>query len=70
MDASIDQHGDLIFIKQVMVDESSEIQYKFRHGSGDWWALDPDVETGEIYIFKLEKPAIFNTLLSSYGRTR
>ncbi|KAI0446116.1 hypothetical protein F4803DRAFT_547633 [Xylaria telfairii] len=45
MDASIDQHGDLIFIKQVMVDESSEVQYKFRHASGDWWALDPDVET-------------------------
>ncbi|KAI0191188.1 hypothetical protein EV127DRAFT_493476 [Xylaria flabelliformis] len=45
MDASIDQHGDLIFTKQVMVNESSEIQYKFRHASGDWWALDPDAET-------------------------
>ncbi|KAI0481618.1 hypothetical protein F4859DRAFT_427054 [Xylaria cf. heliscus] len=45
MDASIDQHGDLIFTKQVMVDESSEVQYKFRHASGDWWALDPDAET-------------------------
>ncbi|KAI0408614.1 hypothetical protein F4802DRAFT_548160 [Xylaria palmicola] len=45
MDASIDQHGDLIFTKQVMVDELSEVQYKFRHASGDWWALDPDAET-------------------------
>ncbi|KAI0449511.1 hypothetical protein F5B21DRAFT_518088 [Xylaria acuta] len=45
MDASIDQHGDLVFSKQVMVDESSEVQYKFRHASGDWWALDPDAET-------------------------
>lgn len=48
MDASIDQHGDFIFTKQVMVDECSEIQYKFRHASGDWWALDPDADTGEI----------------------
>ncbi|KAI8947660.1 hypothetical protein F4801DRAFT_592441 [Xylaria longipes] len=45
MDASIDQHGNLIFTKQVMVNESSEVQYKFRHASGDWWALDPDAET-------------------------
>ncbi|KAJ8105324.1 hypothetical protein ONZ43_g7473 [Nemania bipapillata] len=45
MDASIDQHGHFIFTKQVMVDECSEIQYKFRHASGDWWALDPDADT-------------------------
>ncbi|KAI0542277.1 hypothetical protein GGR58DRAFT_302509 [Xylaria digitata] len=45
MDASIDQHGDFIFTKQIMVDECSEIQYKFRHASGDWWALDPDADT-------------------------
>ncbi|TGJ80572.1 hypothetical protein E0Z10_g8178 [Xylaria hypoxylon] len=45
MDASIDQHGDFIFTKQVLVDECCEIQYKFRHASGDWWALDPDADT-------------------------
>ncbi|KAI1358294.1 hypothetical protein F5Y08DRAFT_322120 [Xylaria arbuscula] len=45
MNASIDQHGDYIFTKQVMVDECSEIQYKFRHAFGDWWALDPDADT-------------------------
>ncbi|KAI1110285.1 hypothetical protein F5Y14DRAFT_369110 [Nemania sp. NC0429] len=45
MDASVDQHGDCIFTRQVMVDECSEIQYKFRHASGDWWALDPDADT-------------------------
>ncbi|KAI1426238.1 hypothetical protein F5Y12DRAFT_301628 [Xylaria sp. FL1777] len=45
MDASIDQHGDYIFTKRAMVDECSEIQYKFRHASGDWWALDPDADT-------------------------
>ncbi|KAI3336519.1 hypothetical protein HD806DRAFT_8717 [Xylariaceae sp. AK1471] len=44
MDASIDQRGDAIFTKQIMVNESSEIQYKFRHASGDWWALDPDAD--------------------------
>ncbi|KAI1128539.1 hypothetical protein F5Y10DRAFT_265039 [Nemania abortiva] len=45
MDASIDQHGDFIFTKRVMVNECSEVQYKFRHASGDWWALDPDADT-------------------------
>ncbi|KAI3343511.1 hypothetical protein F4824DRAFT_507352 [Ustulina deusta] len=45
MNASVDQHGDYIFTKQVMVDECSEIRYKFRHASGDWWALDPDTDT-------------------------
>ncbi|KAI1302628.1 hypothetical protein F5Y03DRAFT_396386 [Xylaria venustula] len=45
MDASIDQHGDYVFTKRAMVKECSEIQYKFRHGSGDWWALDPDADT-------------------------
>ncbi|KAI0527805.1 hypothetical protein F5B22DRAFT_640784 [Xylaria bambusicola] len=45
MTASIDQHGDYIYTKEVMVDECSEIQYKFRHASGDWWALDPDADT-------------------------
>ncbi|KAI0426013.1 hypothetical protein F5Y09DRAFT_334489 [Xylaria sp. FL1042] len=45
MDAFIDQHGDYIFTKRAIVDECSEIQYKFRHASGDWWALDPDADT-------------------------
>ncbi|KAI8624401.1 hypothetical protein F5Y19DRAFT_491030 [Xylariaceae sp. FL1651] len=45
MVASKDQHGEFIFTKQIMVHEDSEIQYKFQHGSGDWWALDPNAET-------------------------
>ncbi|KAL7627031.1 hypothetical protein AAE478_003807 [Parahypoxylon ruwenzoriense] len=40
MAASTDQHGGHIFTKQVMVEDGSEIQYKFRLGSGNWWALD------------------------------
>ncbi|KAI0389919.1 hypothetical protein F5Y17DRAFT_472361 [Xylariaceae sp. FL0594] len=45
MEASADQHGVFVFTKQVMVDEASEIQYKFRHASDDWWELDPDADT-------------------------
>ncbi|KAI1180100.1 hypothetical protein F4777DRAFT_574382 [Nemania sp. FL0916] len=52
MDASTDQHGDFIFSKEVMVDECSEIQYKFRHAFGDWWALDPHADTGKLFFFR------------------
>ncbi|KAI1102849.1 hypothetical protein F4804DRAFT_342938 [Jackrogersella minutella] len=45
MDVSIDQHGGHLFTKQVMVDDGSEIQYKFRIGPGDWWALDESADT-------------------------
>lgn len=45
MDVSTDQHGEFIFTKQVMVDENSAIEYKYRHASGDWWALDPKADT-------------------------
>ncbi|KAI2470411.1 hypothetical protein F4781DRAFT_421336 [Annulohypoxylon bovei var. microspora] len=44
MDVSIDQHGSHIFTKMVMVDDGSEIQYKFRIGSGDWWVLDDNAD--------------------------
>jgi hypothetical protein len=47
MDASIDENGEFIFTKQVMADEKSEIHYKFRHPSGDWWELDSEADTGE-----------------------
>ncbi|KAI1374571.1 hypothetical protein F4677DRAFT_447207 [Hypoxylon crocopeplum] len=45
MDVSIDQHGGHRFTKQVMVDDGSEVQYKFRIGAGDWWALDDNADT-------------------------
>lgn len=54
MDASTNQHGEYIFTKQVMVDENSAIEYKYRHADGDWWALDPNTDTGEIYSLRLE----------------
>jgi len=49
MEASVDQHGDFIFTKKIMINEASDIQYKFRNASGDWWALDPDADTSEIF---------------------
>ncbi|OTA91581.1 hypothetical protein M434DRAFT_13031 [Hypoxylon sp. CO27-5] len=45
MDVSIDQHGDHIFTKRVLVDHGSEIQYKFRIGPGNWWAFDDCADT-------------------------
>ncbi|KAI1078448.1 hypothetical protein F5B20DRAFT_582366 [Whalleya microplaca] len=44
MDVSVDQHGEHVFTKEVMVDDGSEIQYKFRIGPGDWWALDENAD--------------------------
>ncbi|KAI1384597.1 uncharacterized protein F4822DRAFT_367715 [Hypoxylon trugodes] len=45
MDVSIDQRGCHRFTKQVLVDDGSEIQYKFRIGLGNWWALDDNADT-------------------------
>ncbi|KAI1464958.1 uncharacterized protein F4812DRAFT_146301 [Daldinia caldariorum] len=45
MDVAIDQHGGRLFTKQVMVDDGTEIYYKFRIGQGDWWALDETADT-------------------------
>ncbi|KAI0841792.1 hypothetical protein F5Y06DRAFT_293491 [Hypoxylon sp. FL0890] len=45
MDVSVDQSGENIFTKRVLVDNGSEIQYKFRIGSGNWWALDDSADT-------------------------
>ncbi|KAI1321845.1 hypothetical protein F5Y16DRAFT_388269 [Xylariaceae sp. FL0255] len=45
MDVSRDQHGEYMFIKQLLIDEGADYQYKFRLGSGDWWAVDPDADT-------------------------
>ncbi|KAI0010121.1 hypothetical protein F4779DRAFT_322844 [Xylariaceae sp. FL0662B] len=42
MDVYVNQNGDYLFTKEVIVDADSEIQYKFRIGQGDWWALDED----------------------------
>ncbi|KAI1816209.1 hypothetical protein GGS20DRAFT_539356 [Poronia punctata] len=39
------ENGEYIFTKNIMAIELPEIQYKFRLGSGDWWTVDPDVET-------------------------
>ncbi|KAI1340502.1 hypothetical protein F5Y15DRAFT_422959 [Xylariaceae sp. FL0016] len=45
MMASHARDGEYLFTKSIMVDEGTEIYYKFRIGPGDWWALDPKAET-------------------------
>ncbi|KAI1502766.1 hypothetical protein F5X99DRAFT_378410 [Biscogniauxia marginata] len=45
MDASMDQQGEYIFTKEIEASEASEIQYKYRIGSGDWWTIDPTADT-------------------------
>ncbi|KAI0165762.1 hypothetical protein GGR57DRAFT_448650 [Xylariaceae sp. FL1272] len=45
MNHSMDQHGDSVFTYTALVDGDTDVQYKFRIGPGDWWALDPDAKT-------------------------
>ncbi len=46
MDCSTDEIGEHTFSKEVHAKEGSTIQYKFRVGTGDWWAIDEDAPTG------------------------
>jgi hypothetical protein len=45
MDYTTDEDGEHTFKKEVFADAGSEVQYKFRVGSGDWWVLDEDAPT-------------------------
>lgn len=47
MDVTKGEDGQHVFTKMVDVSEGSQIQYKFRIGSGDWWVVDENTETGE-----------------------
>ena len=49
MDVSEGEDGHNVFSKVVDVSEGSEIQYKFRIGSGDWWVVDESSETGKSF---------------------
>jgi hypothetical protein len=40
-----DDH-EVIFTKDIFVEAGSQIQYKFRVGTGDWWILDDSAPTG------------------------
>ncbi|KAF9874084.1 hypothetical protein CkaCkLH20_08456 [Colletotrichum karsti] len=42
MDFTTEEGGEHTFYKNVEVPPSSQIQYKFRVGLGDWWALNED----------------------------
>jgi hypothetical protein len=46
MDYTTNEDGEHEFRKEVMVDEGSQHQYKFRIGMGDWWALNEQAPTG------------------------
>lgn len=47
MEYAIDTNGDFVFTRAVTVEAGSRFQYKFKIGSGDWWALDENGPTGE-----------------------
>ena len=38
--------GEKNFEKEVLVEDNTTVQYKFRIGDGDWWALDENAPTG------------------------
>ncbi|ORY70132.1 uncharacterized protein BCR38DRAFT_405774 [Pseudomassariella vexata] len=45
MSYRMDQDGEHVFEKVVTAEEGTDIQYKFRIGPGDWWALNEEAET-------------------------
>lgn len=50
MDYTTAEDGEHHFTKKVMVEEGGQFQYKFRIGTGDWWALDEDAPTGMWFL--------------------
>jgi hypothetical protein len=47
--------GEYTFEKVVSVDAGTEVQYKFRLGTGDWWICDDTATKGtSSYDFLLE----------------
>ena len=40
-------NSEYLFTKIVHVSAGEEIQYKFRIGHGDWWALQEDADKGK-----------------------
>ena len=46
MDFTTEENNEYSFYKDIMVEEGSRSQYKFRIGSGDWWELDENAPTG------------------------
>lgn len=46
MQFTTEDGGEHTFHKSIEVPPSSQIQYKFRVGLGDWWVLNEDAPTG------------------------
>lgn len=46
MEFRADENGELQFHKEVQVEEGAQFQYKFRIGTGEWWALNEQAPTG------------------------
>lgn len=47
MDSEQDVDGHYTFSKTATADEDTEIQYKFRIGTGNWWVLDGNETVGK-----------------------
>jgi hypothetical protein len=45
MEYTTDEAGEHTFKKQLLAAPGSEVQYKFRVGTGDWWVLNEDAPT-------------------------
>ena len=50
MEFTTDKNSEHQFHKEVQVGEGAEYQYKFRIGTGDWWALNEQAPTGRFYL--------------------
>lgn len=50
MDLSQDENGRNTFYKVIDVSDASDIQYKFRIGSGDWWVCNESAEIGKLLV--------------------
>ena len=55
--------GEHFFTETIKVPEGTEIQYKFRLGPGDWWALDETAEKGQAPSPRLPLGSMFAFLL-------
>ncbi|KAL1882748.1 hypothetical protein VTK73DRAFT_873 [Phialemonium thermophilum] len=41
----VEEDGEFTFKAEVLAEPGSRVQYKFRLGTGDWWAVDPNAPT-------------------------
>ena len=47
------EDGEHQFAQEVMAEQGGQFQYKFRIGTGDWWALNEEAPTSmQYFLFK------------------